>query len=461
MQPSPYPPTPVRPPVPAAFAQPQQPPQPPAIPVPHPLPPGTLLAGRYRISGYIGGGGFAHIYDAHDCVLGHRRAIKEAFAQDPHTRRQFQLEAEFLLNARHPNLVRGYAVFEQAGRFYMAMDYVDGATLEEIAIQHIHATGLPPPEARILDWVLPICDAVRELHTQPTPIIHRDIKPANIKLTRDGVPVLIDLGLAKLYADGTRTIGAALAFTPGYAPPEQYQASGATDQRTDVYALGATLYFLLTGFQPTEAPARLSARALPPLRGLNPVLSPASEATVLHAMALDPAQRPPTAAALTAELRAARGALDVGPPPAPKSPTVVGAESPPRSRPVTQPSQATRLGSVAATADLHRPLRPLVAGLAGMPAAVSRLLRTRPPAEPGEAPTAIAALLALVMFALSTLAIVWGWALVFVVPGLLLALVSRLRWTRHTPSDLRGVTGTAAALCILWPLLWLVVHLHG
>ncbi|MGZ3713920.1 MAG: serine/threonine protein kinase, partial [Ktedonobacterales bacterium] len=136
-----------------------------------------------------------------------------------------------------------------------------------------------------------------------------DVKPANIKLTRQGLPVLIDLGLAKLYTQGTQTIGAALAFTPGYAPPEQYQASGATDQRTDVYGLGATLFYLLTGYQPTEAPARLSAQALPSLCALNPALSTTTEQIVLKAMSLDPAERQQDAHTLMRELAAARLAL--------------------------------------------------------------------------------------------------------------------------------------------------------
>ena len=292
----------------------QQQPIPPPLAQPPALAPGTLLAGRYLIQGYIGGGGFGHIYKAHDKVLGHRRAIKEAFYRDAQTQRQFRLEAEFLLNAHHPHLVRGYAVFEQAGRFYLVMDYVDGHTLEEINIQHIRRTGRPLPEAQVLDWVLPICEALDALHRQPTPIIHRDVKPANIKLTRHGIPILIDLGLAKLYNAGTQTIGAALAFTPGYAPPEQYQASGATDQRTDIYGMGATLFYLLTGYQPTEAPARLGPHALPAPRALNPSLSPAVETVILKAMALDPAGRQQSAGILLAELRAAREGLVTAPP---------------------------------------------------------------------------------------------------------------------------------------------------
>lgn len=293
----------------------QQQPQPgqsaPAIPQPPALAPGTLLAGgRYLIQGYIGGGGFGHIYRAQDTMLHHYRALKEAFGSDLHARRQFQLEAEFLLNVRHPNLVSAYAVFEESNRLYLVMDYVDGLTLEDIAINHIRKTGRPLTESQVLDWIIPICHAATALHQQPVPIIHRDIKPANIKLcTRTGDPVLMDLGLAKLHARGTQTIGAALAFTPGYAPPEQYQAVGATDQRTDVYGLGATLYYLLTGYQPTEAPARLSAQALRTPLTLNPALSRQTDAVVLRAMELDPAARQQTTAELAEDLTRARREL--------------------------------------------------------------------------------------------------------------------------------------------------------
>ena len=286
-----------------------------AMSQPPALAPGVVLRHRYRIDGYIGGGGFGHIYRAHDIALGHLRAIKEAFSRDPNTQRQFQLEAEFLLNARHPNLVRGYSVFETAGRLYLVMDYVDGHTLEDIAIDTIKRTHRPPIETLALDWMLPICDAVHELHAQPAPIIHRDIKPANIKLSATlNIPILIDLGLAKLFAQGQQTIAAALAFTPGYAPPEQYQAAGTTDQRTDVYGLGATLYYLLTGYQPVEAPARISAQALPTPRERNPLLSERVNAMVLRAMALDPNDRFQSAKDLERELTACRAALAATPP---------------------------------------------------------------------------------------------------------------------------------------------------
>ncbi len=356
-QPPPYP-----PPAPYAPALGQLPPVPQQPP---PLPPGTLIGGRrYQIEGYIGGGGFAHIYVAWDTVLGHRRAIKEAFYRDASTQQQFRLEAEFILNARHPNLVRGYAIFEEAGRFFLVMDYVDGHTVEELTISQIRTTGRPIAEQQVLDWIIPICDAIAVLHAQPKPIIHRDVKPANIKVMRQGTPVLIDLGLAKLYVQGTQTVGAALAFTPGYAPPEQYQAAGATDQRTDVYGLGATLFYLLTGYQPTEAPARLSATALPRLLQLNPVLGEATEAAVLKAMALDPRERQQSVHALQADLRAARTALSTR------------RSIPPASASSDEAAETAAQGETAASVEsaqsAETPAQPPIAAPAASPPPISR-----------------------------------------------------------------------------------------
>ena len=493
----------------------------PAQPQPPTLVPGMLLVGRYLVQGYIGGGGFAHIYRVEDRVLGHQRALKEAFYRDAQTAQQFRLEAEFLLNARHPNLVRGYAVFEHGGRFYLVMDYVDGQTLEEIAIQHIRRTGRPLAEARVLDWILPVCDAIETLHAQPMPVIHRDVKPANIKLTRGGVPVLIDLGLAKLYAQGSNTLGAALAFTPGYAPPEQYQASGLTDQRTDVYGLGATLYYLLTGYQPTESPARLSAQALPTPRALNPALSAASEAAVLRAMELDPACRQQSIAAIRRELAAARQALTeyladapaaangerttpcgrcgmanssearfclrcggaislaaAGEPGAALRLVAADPATPPARTPNPTPSapalpMSARAPILASPPAGHapRPRRPYApAGVAA--AAVVVVAPARSPlalpvgkglplasgAHETEAQAAIAAALALVCFAFSLMALYSGWTILFVAPALALAWWSWVRQMIGMPPELRWLTQVILFLSVGWLVVWLLVQ---
>lgn len=422
------------------------------------LPPGTLVGGRYLIQGYIGGGGFGHIYKAHDSVLGHRRALKEAFYRDIQTQRQFRLEAEFILNARHPHLVRGYAVFEQNGRFYLVMDYVDGYTVEEIAIQHIRRTGKPLPEAQVLDWVLPICDACHALHTQPMPIIHRDVKPANIKITREGIPVLIDLGLAKLYLRGNATIGAALAFTPGYAPPEQYQASGATDQRTDVYGLGATLYYLLTGYQPTESPARLGPQALPTPRSLNGLISQATEDAVLRAMALDPSERQQTAHELHLELLAARTALSERdpvtlPPGTEGDATVLPAAIQPPTPPASaSPSDAPKDPAPAAHPGPLPLATPSKLRAAGHRGGVMG-------ADQTEALAVISAILSLVCMSLSFAALLVGGMLIFALPAVALGGWSLSRLRADALAGFRTIALIAYMLGATWPPIWMAVIL--
>ena len=448
----------------------------PAIPQPPALAPRTVLLDRYLVQDYIGGGGFGHIYRAQDTVLGHKRAIKEAFYRDPYTRRQFRLEAEFLINARHPNLVQGYTLFEQAGRLYLVMDFVDGHTLEDITIERIRRIGFPLAESQILDWILPICDAVRSLHQQPTPIIHRDIKPANIKLNGQVVPVLIDLGLAKLYCPGTQTIGAALAFTPGYAPPEQYQASGATDQRTDVYGMGATLYYLLTGYQPTESPARLSSTTLPAPRLLNPALSRATEAAVLQAMALDPASRQQTMSSLMADLQTARALL--------KADNLPVLSSDVDQRILCRrcgtanlraacycmrcgiPTSGEPLGTIPARVSPQvsavLPAAPSTA-VAPLAAAISHRLVYSQPADSRETLIVLAVILAAIAFSLSLLASISGWLLVFLAPALGLAVWSSWQWWQEpekAPPEFKWLSVGIAVLSSIWILFYvLVFHL--
>lgn len=466
----------------------------PAMSQPPALAPGIMLRNRYLIEGYIGGGGFGHIYRARDTALGHLRALKEAFYQDQNSRRQFQLEAEFLLNARHPNLVRGYSVFEAHGRFYLVMDYVDGHTLEDIAIDTIRRTHLPPSEAQVLDWILPICDAVHELHCQPTPIIHRDVKPANIKLSASmGAPVLIDLGLAKLYARGQQTITAALAFTPGYAPPEQYQATGATDQRTDVYGLGATLYYLLTGYQPVEAPARLSAQALPTPRERNPRLSEEINAIVLKAMSLDPNVRYQSTRELGRELAIQRAALYGvagelvsratpglacprcgGASPAGASfcmrcgaalatdahasaPSAAPARPSPAPRePAYQPQAplpAPRAAAVGALASTHEAMTPPLIALPGWLGQFNQL----PPPSRKEAEVSLAAFFSVIGVALSLIAPFHNVMLLFAPIALTLATWS-LAQIRETPAprEFRWLATAALIVGGVWFLAWAI-----
>lgn len=278
------------------------------------LPPGAVLARRYRIDELIGSGGYANVYRATDMKLGYERAIKEVADGDKGVREQFRLEAELLINSKHPNIPAGYHVLEENSRLYVVMDYVRGPDLEELLNQSLTKRQRPLDEAEVLRWAVDICGALEEMHNLSVPVIHRDIKPANIKIAPGGQPILIDFGLAKLHAKNNPTQTAAQGVSPGFAPPEQYMAKGRTDARTDVYGLGATLYACLTGKDPPEAPGRLLAQAgaggtqgmqLVAPRKLNPRISEPTERLILKALELSPGARQPTARQIREELAAA------------------------------------------------------------------------------------------------------------------------------------------------------------
>jgi tRNA A-37 threonylcarbamoyl transferase component Bud32 len=262
------------------------------------LAPGIMLGQRYRIEQHIGSGGYASVYRAVDLHLRRERAIKELVDTDPGVRRQFEVEAGLLIKSTHPNIPRGYQLFEDRGRLYLVMEFVRGRDLEDLLNESLVQRRRPLDEAQVLRWAIEVCGALEEMHERDTPVIHRDIKPANIKITPEGKPILIDFGLAKLQTGGpTRT--AAQGVSPGFAPPEQYMAKGRTDARSDIYGLGATVYACLTGKDPPEAPARLLAQTgaggqpfVPPRElAKNMNISDATNHAVIKALELSPSHR--------------------------------------------------------------------------------------------------------------------------------------------------------------------------
>ncbi|GBC98911.1 Serine/threonine-protein kinase StkP [bacterium HR17] len=248
---------------------------------------GTVLQGRYRLERVLGCGGMGAVYLATDLRLGNKVALKENLDMSPESQNQFAMEARILAHLRHPHLPRVQDFFVADGRQYLVMDYIAGDSLEDL----VRKRGpLPPAEA--VKWLLQVLDAVQYLHAQNPPIIHRDIKPANIKLGTDGKAYLVDFGIAKVLQAGNRTQAGARAVTPGYSPPEQY-GTAPTDQRSDIYALGATLYFAVTGRVPPEAIERVTGHTdkLIPPRSINPTIPPALEQAILRAMRVTPAER--------------------------------------------------------------------------------------------------------------------------------------------------------------------------
>jgi serine/threonine-protein kinase len=263
----------------------------------------TILRKRYKLTNIVGHGGMGNVYRAEDMRLpGRLCAIKE-IQPDPNdtpeawaqAQQQFLKEASILAQLDHPNLPKVSDFFAEGERDYLVMDYVPGQDLKQI-LEESRQNGRPLTESQILTWAEQIMDALAYLHRQSPPVLHRDIKPANIKLTPDGRIKLVDFGLVKLMLpDDNRTITVVQGRgTALYTPLEQYGGDGGhTDARTDIYALGATIYHLLTGVPPPDAKARfLNPRSLQPMRTLKPQISAHVAEAVTWALEMHPDERP-------------------------------------------------------------------------------------------------------------------------------------------------------------------------
>jgi hypothetical protein len=268
---------------------------------------GRTLQNRYRVISLLGKGGMGAVYRAWDTRLNVSVALKEMVPQpglDAATlaqlRLQFKQEANVLARMKHPHLVRVTDFFEEEGNAYLVMDFVEG---ESLGARIAREGALP--EGQALTWAGQLLGALAYCHEQG--VIHRDVKPQNVIVTPNGEAVLVDFGLVKLWdSRDPRTKTAIRAMgTPEYAPPEQYDLGAAyTDQRSDLYSLGATLYHALTGQAPPTATQRIvSPRVLAPVRSLNPRVSPHVEAALARAMELQPDARFHDAQEMAAALR--------------------------------------------------------------------------------------------------------------------------------------------------------------
>ena len=240
---------------------------------------GTAL-GEFTITDVIGEGGFGTVYLAYEETLDRTVAIKEylpvtiaarASDQTVLVRSDGNREAyaaglqSFIREARlqarfsHPAMLEVYRVWEQNGTAYMAMRYYPGESLRDL--RRNVASTITIDEAWIKRILLPVFDAVRELHSQS--VLHRDVSPDNILILPSGAPVLLDFGAARMVVAGTAQ-SLTTVLKPGYAPIEQYAGDGAMQQGpwTDVYGLGAVLYFLVIGNPPPQAVTRVMADTL-------------------------------------------------------------------------------------------------------------------------------------------------------------------------------------------------------
>jgi serine/threonine protein kinase len=221
------------------------------------LPPGTLLADRYKIVRRIGGGGMGSVYMAEDQNLANRKvAVKEMiemFADDSARTKaidDFKREAELLAQLDHPSIPTIYQYFFDTarGRYYLVMKFIDGGDLAA----RQRASGGKVDEPTVTKWAFEICDVLDYIHSQNPPIIYRDLKPANLMVdARTNRIMLVDFGIARFVAPTVK--GVTAIGTMGYAPPELF--AGNVEARSDIYSLGATMFHLLTG----QDPARQSA----------------------------------------------------------------------------------------------------------------------------------------------------------------------------------------------------------
>lgn len=251
---------------------------------------GSILAGRYRVERLLGEGASSRVWLARDTRdRGSVWALKELDfrALAPADRLEaldlFEREAAILIRLRHPSLPRVTHRFAQEGREFLVMERVEGPTLADILRGH----GQPLEEALVAAWGVQLCEVLGYLHGLRPPVVYRDLKPSNVMVSVRGPVKLVDFGIARPMRPGRP--GDTTAYgTPGYAPPEQYQ--GRAEPRSDLYALGATLFELLTARDPQPF-----GFAFPPARDFNPHLSPEMEGLLARCLQVDPAGRPESA----------------------------------------------------------------------------------------------------------------------------------------------------------------------
>ncbi|HZR40716.1 MAG TPA: serine/threonine-protein kinase [Ktedonobacteraceae bacterium] len=245
-----------------------------------------LHNGRYLILERVGKGGMAAVYKAQDVLLNQRVVAIKEMSQNGLTGQDLQdaitaftHEANMLVHLKHQSLPHIYEQFEDGGRRYLVMEFLQGETLED-RLEALRLQGKRLAIAQVLDIARQLCVVLDYLHSQQPPVIFRDLKPSNIMLTGQGQVYLIDFGIARLFKPGQAKDTIALG-SPGYAPPEQYRKT--TSPRSDIYSLGATLHQMLTGDDPSQNPFHFRSFV---------VNMPQLEQLVLCMIALDEHQRP-------------------------------------------------------------------------------------------------------------------------------------------------------------------------
>lgn len=248
--------------------------------------PGQILSGRYKILRLLGTGGVSSVFLAEDQALNTKWAIKRFHTshlggdEKSSAEEQYSRELKILSKLTHPLLPRIADSFSEGGESFIVLEYVEGETLAETMMR----LGRPVPEEEVKGWALDICDVLEYLHSQKPPVIYRDLKPQNLILTRGGGIKFIDFGIARIL-NPARDKDTIFMGTPGYSPPEQF-GKGQTDERSDIYSFGATLFHLLTARDPGENPFHFD-----PVSKYNSEVSPLMEQVVARAVEMEPQNR--------------------------------------------------------------------------------------------------------------------------------------------------------------------------
>lgn len=289
---------------------------------------GLVLDNRYELLELLGEGGMGQVFKARHNRLGKIFAVKSLRNLSPDPREQakfldaFEIEARMLAELDHPALAKVTDFFEMQGTHFLVMEFIDGRTLARV----IELAPRNLSQRRVLQWADELCRVLSYLHSQKPPVIVRDLKPENIMIDSKRRLRLVDFGISKRLrpGEGTHEIVKGMG-TAEYAPLEQY-GSSTTDQRSDIYALGATLYFLLTEIAPPPAWKRASegVEPIPPTQ-VNPTVSPAFERLLLDMMALRKEDRP---GSVEAVLQAVSAIPEVKKAPAPPLKQVAPARTP-------------------------------------------------------------------------------------------------------------------------------------
>lgn len=252
---------------------------------------GSLVDGKYKILSKVGQGGMSVVYMAINEKANKTWAVKEVRKDGvldfEAVKQGLVAETDILKKLSHPNLPSIIDVIDNDDSFIIIMDYIQGNSLNKALKEY----GAQPQEY-VIEWAKQLCDVLGYLHSRKPPIIYRDMKPSNIMLKPDGNVTLIDFGTAREFKEKNLADTTCLG-TVGYAAPEQFGGMGQTDARTDIYCLGATLYHLVTGCNPSEPPYEMK-----PIREINPSLSSGLERIILKCTQRNPEDRYQSAAEL-------------------------------------------------------------------------------------------------------------------------------------------------------------------